>query len=121
MAHGEDPEAPRLVPAAATDYTTGYLGAAGAALALVRQATEGGSWLVEVSLCATAAWLVRLGAELDPGSATGLGDVAARQQQVATEWGTLTHLAPVEQLSVTPSRWDQPPCGRGTHPLAWST
>lgn len=121
VAHGEDPDAPRLVPAAATDYTTGYLGAAGATLALVRQTTEGGSWLVEVSLCATAAWLVRLGTDLDAGSATGFGDIAPRQQKVATEWGLLTHLAPVEQLSVTPSRWDLPPCGRGTHPLVWST
>ncbi|MCC5953713.1 MAG: CoA transferase [Acidimicrobiia bacterium] len=120
VAHGEDPERPRLVPAAATDYTTGYLGAAGAVEALVRQASEGGSWLVEVSLCATAAWLVRLGTDLDPGTACGLGDVAARQQLTATEWGPLMHLGPVEHLSVTPSRWDRPPCGRGTHALEWT-
>lgn len=119
IAHGEDPDAPRLIPAAATDYTTGYLGAAGAAAALARQATEGGSWLVEVSLCATAGWLVRLGADRDPAAAPGLGDVAGRQQQMATEWGTLTHLAPVEQLALTPSRWVLPPTSRGAHPLAW--
>lgn len=37
---------PRLLPAAATDYTTGYLAAAGVAQALCRQAEEGGSWRV---------------------------------------------------------------------------
>lgn len=120
IAHAEDHDEPRLAPAAATDYTTGYLGAAGAAEALVRRATEGGSWLVEVSLCATAAWLTRIGADLDPLAATGLGDVAARQQQTETAWGTLTRLAPVEQLSATPARWDLPPCPKGAHPLAWS-
>jgi crotonobetainyl-CoA:carnitine CoA-transferase CaiB-like acyl-CoA transferase len=121
IAHAEHPDRPRLVPAAATDYTTGYLGAAGAAAALVRQATEGGSWLVEVSLCATAAWLVRLGADRDPAAATGLGDVADRQQRTDSAWGTLTHLAPVEQLSATPARWDLPPAPPGSSPLAWST
>lgn len=121
MGEAEAAEAPRLIPAAATDYTTGYLGAAGAAAALVQRAQHGGSWLVEVSLCATAGWLVRLGATCDPAEATGVGDVAARQQQTPTAWGLLTHLAPVERLSVTPARWDLPPCPAGSHPLRWAT
>ena len=121
LAHAENPEDPQLVPAAVTDYTTGYLGAAGAAVALAQRATEGGSWIVEVSLCATAAWLVRLGAVLDPVTASGLGDVSARQQQTPTERGLLTHLAPVERLSHTPVRWDLPPCPSGVHLLEWPT
>lgn len=120
MAHAEDPDRPHLVPAAATDYTTGYLGAAGVAEALVRRTTEGGSWLVEVSLCQTAAWLIRLGATCDPAAAIGLGDVAARQQRTATTWGTLRHLAPIERLSVTPAGWDLPPSPRGSSALAWA-
>jgi len=36
------------------DFITGYLGAAGATAALLRQATEGGSWQVTVNLTRTA-------------------------------------------------------------------
>ncbi|MEZ5135754.1 MAG: CoA transferase [Acidimicrobiales bacterium] len=38
--------APKLVPAAATDYTTGYLAAAGVLAALRHRTEAGGSWLV---------------------------------------------------------------------------
>jgi crotonobetainyl-CoA:carnitine CoA-transferase CaiB-like acyl-CoA transferase len=117
LAWAEEPGEPRLVPAAATDYTTGYLAAAGAAEALCRRAEVGGSWLVEVSLAQTAAWLGRLGADLDPGRASGFGEL--RRQRVPTAWGTLTHLAPIERLSVTPPRWDTPPVPRGASRPEW--
>lgn len=119
IAHTEDPTSPRLIPAAATDYTTGYLAAAGVAEALWRRATGGGGWRVEASLAQTAAWLQRLGADLDPADATGLGDVAARQQHTDSAWGRLTQLAPIEELPVTPPRWASPPVPRGSSPLAW--
>jgi crotonobetainyl-CoA:carnitine CoA-transferase CaiB-like acyl-CoA transferase len=121
LAHAENPADPHLIPAAATDYTTGYLGAAGAVEALHRRATTGGSWAVDVSLCQTAAWLHRLGADLDPETASGFGDVAARQVEVDSGWGRLRALAPVEVLSRTPPRWDLPPTRLGTASLAWST
>ena len=54
-------EAPRLIAAAATDYTTGYLGALGAMAALYRRSIEGGSYHVEVSLAQTANWLYEFG------------------------------------------------------------
>ena len=38
------------------DYITGYMGAIGASAALVKRATEGGSWHVSVSLTRTAMW-----------------------------------------------------------------
>lgn len=117
VAWAEDPSAPHLVPAAATDYTTGYLAAAGAVEALVRRAELGGSWLVEVSLAQTAAWLGRLGADLDPLLASGLGEL--RQEQTSTTWGTLTHLAPIERMSATPPRWDTPPVPRGASRPDW--
>ena len=47
---------PRLLPAAATDYNTGYLAALGTMVALARRAREGGSWLVR-SLSQTGMWL----------------------------------------------------------------
>jgi crotonobetainyl-CoA:carnitine CoA-transferase CaiB-like acyl-CoA transferase len=117
LAWAEEPAAPRLAPAAATDYTTGYLAAAGVCQALCRRAEEGGSWLVDVSLAQTATWLGRLGADIDPARATGLGDL--QRQHVPTAWGMLTHLAPVERMSSTPPRWDTPPVPRGSSPLAW--
>ena len=68
IAVGDDPMArPALIPAAACDYTTGYLTALGVMGALHRRATEGGSWHVQTSLVQTAMWLNRLGRVLRPG------------------------------------------------------
>jgi crotonobetainyl-CoA:carnitine CoA-transferase CaiB-like acyl-CoA transferase len=114
---GEGP--PRLIPAAATDYTTGYLAAFGAMMALARRAVEGGSWLVRASLSQTGMWLTRLGADLDPEAAAGLGDVASRLTTTDTAWGRLTHLAPAEEMEHTPPHWALPPAPLGSHPAAW--
>jgi crotonobetainyl-CoA:carnitine CoA-transferase CaiB-like acyl-CoA transferase len=110
---------PRLIPAAATDYTTGYLAAFGVMAALARRAVEGGSWLVRASLCQTGMWLTRLGADQDPAKAAGLGDVASRLTHCDTVWGRLTHLAPVVEMEHTPPRWDRPPAPLGAHPATW--
>ena len=112
-------DVPRLIPAAATDYTTGYLAAAGTLTALSRQMDEGGSWLVEVSLCQTGTWLQSGGADCDAASATGLDDATARLQTVDTAWGVVSHLPPVEQLERTPARWRFPPVPLGSHDLTW--
>jgi crotonobetainyl-CoA:carnitine CoA-transferase CaiB-like acyl-CoA transferase len=113
------PEKPRLVPAAACDYTTGYLAAYGAMAALARRAQEGGSWLVRASLCQTGMWLAGLGATCDPDAATGVGDPADLLTETDTPHGRLTHLAPVEELSETPTRWERPTVPLGTHPPEW--
>lgn len=110
---------PALIPAAACDYTTGYLAAWGAVEALRRRTTEGGSWLVEASLCQTAAWLGRLGPRCDPGAATGFGDLSGHMTTSETGWGTLTHLAPLPRMPRTPARWDQPTVPLGSHPARW--
>ena len=56
------PAQPRLpVTGMINDYITGYLGAAGAAAALVKRATEGGSWHTTVNLTRTAMWCGSLG------------------------------------------------------------
>jgi crotonobetainyl-CoA:carnitine CoA-transferase CaiB-like acyl-CoA transferase len=53
---------PRLpVTGLINDYITGYMGAIGAAAALVKRATEGGSWHVTVNLTRTAMWCGSLG------------------------------------------------------------
>ena len=113
--------APRLLPAAATDYTTGYLAAVGALIALSRQMDEGGSWLVEASLCQTAEWIQSGGSDLDSADASGLDDSRLERLTVDTAWGEVSHLPPVEQLERTPARWRRPPSPLGTHDLSWST
>ena len=66
---------PRLVPAAAADYTTGYLAALGTMAALRRRSIEGGAYHVRASLCQTATWIAEDGPCVDPSTATGPGDI----------------------------------------------
>ena len=47
---------PVLIPAAACDYTTGFLAALGTMVALWRRSHEGGSYHVRASLCQTGMW-----------------------------------------------------------------
>ncbi len=117
MAHLHGGEAtPALVPAAATDYTTGYLAAYGVIAALAERARSGGSWHVRASLCQTAGWILRMGGSLEGDAAIGVGDVATRMQTCEGAWGRLSHLAPVTQMSETPPRWDVAPSPLGSHP-----
>lgn len=118
--HGEAGR-PQLVPAAACDYTTGYLAAFGVQQALLRRISEGGSWHVEVSLCQTAAWILRANRRADPAAATGLGAVERFTTTCETERGRLVHLGPVAHLSVTDPHWSLPSALPGTHPAEWAT
>ena len=61
ICHDNRPERPMLLPAAACDYTTGYLAAYGVLLALARRAREGGSYHVRVSLCQSGMFIHRQG------------------------------------------------------------
>ena len=110
---------PRLAPAAANDYTTGWLGAYGAMVALARRAVEGGSWHVEVSLAQTSGWYLSLGSHLDPAAAEPL-DVAPFLTTVdSPDFGVVTHLRPALELSDTRPGWDLPPARLGAHDPAW--
>ena len=113
---------PRYLPVSAIDYTTGYLMAFGAAVALARRAVEGGSWLVGISLARVGKYIVDQGlvsqyenlpedlqaAELDP--------LLAEMDSPA---GRIRHLKPVLRLSATPPYWSRPPVPLGTHPAQW--
>jgi crotonobetainyl-CoA:carnitine CoA-transferase CaiB-like acyl-CoA transferase len=110
---------PRLIPAAATDYTTGYLAAYGVMEALRRRAAQGGSWHVRASLVQTGMWLTRLGADRDPEAAPGIGDPNDRLASCETDWGRLTHLRPPIEMERTPPRWERPPTPLGSAPPEW--
>jgi crotonobetainyl-CoA:carnitine CoA-transferase CaiB-like acyl-CoA transferase len=112
-------DSPRILPAAACDYTTGYLGAVGAIAAINRRAIEGGSWHVRVSLARTAMWFDDLGAACDTEAAPGVEDPELLERD--TGHGRLRYLAPVVCMSKTPPRWDLPPVPLGSHEPVWAT
>ena len=112
--------APRLLAAAAADYTTGYLAALGTMAALRRRSIEGGSYHVRASLCQTAMWIAEDGPCMDPTAATGLGDTSRWLTTTPTGFGELSHMTPVAQLSKTPGRWRLPVAPLGTHTAAWA-
>lgn len=119
-AHGGSLSAPALLPAAACDYTTGYLAALGTLAALRRRAHEGGSYQVRVSLAGTGRWITELGTTCDPAAATGPGDVEPWMvESVRADGTTLRHLSPVVQLSATPARWDRPSPPLGADAPEW--
>lgn len=113
------PERPELMPAAACDYTTGYLAALGTMAALWRRAREGGSYHVRASLCQTGMWFESLGPICDPTQARGLSGVDQWCIDSDTPFGQLHHLAPVPEMSATPPRWDRPTAPLGHHPPEW--
>jgi crotonobetainyl-CoA:carnitine CoA-transferase CaiB-like acyl-CoA transferase len=103
---------PELIPAAVLDYTTGYLAAAGAMAALLRRIREGGSWLVQVSLAATAMWLQSLGkidAASVPESWEPRDGLDPYLVSCDTKAGRLELLGPVVRMSRTPPLMGGPP------------
>ena len=74
---GSAAESRFLVTFLINDYITGYMGAIGAAAALVKVATEGGSWHVTVNLTRTAMWCGSLGL-VDPTRGRRDGDLTMR-------------------------------------------
>jgi crotonobetainyl-CoA:carnitine CoA-transferase CaiB-like acyl-CoA transferase len=114
---------PELIPAAACDYITGYLAAAGAAAALLRRIREGGSWHVQVSLSATAQWLQSLGkipaAQIPQSWSPGEG-LDPYLKSCQTGAGRLEFLGPVVQMSKTPPVWRRPPPVPGSDAARWT-
>jgi len=111
---------PRLLPAAATDYNTGYLAALGTMIALGRRAREGGSWHVRASLCQTGMWLSRMRRSDTAGAGLDAEQVAPFLVQSDTAYGRLSHLGPIVEMSETPARWALPTPPLGTHPPVWT-
>lgn len=112
---------PKLLPASACDYTTGYLGAYGTLLALGRRAREGGSYHVRVSLCQSGMFIYRQGhvdySEQDMDLSPAELDSIMIESE--TGHGPLKHLGPVLSLSETPPYWDKPTPVLGSNTPEW--
>ena len=110
ICHDNDPARPRLLPAAACDYTTGYLAAYGVLLALARRARDGGSYHVRVSLCQSGMFIHRQGKVAFPMPDMDLSpaELAAISIDTAPKSGPLRHLGPLLHLSETPPHWTRP-------------
>lgn len=104
------PERPKLLPAAACDYTTGYLGAYGILLALARRAKEGGSYHVRVSLCQSGMFVYRQGKTEAVDPDIGLSDAELDTMRITSHpaYGPLRHLGPILQMSETQPHWTRP-------------
>ncbi|MDB5954807.1 CoA transferase [Ramlibacter sp.] len=102
---------PKLVFAPVCDYTTGYLTAYGALLALGRRGREGGGWRVHTALCGAAMLVQRQGLVEGFAEATGKlteQELAPLLVQESGSYGELRTLGPALQLSETPPHWDKP-------------
>ena len=116
-----DAEVPAVVPAAPTDYMTGYLASVGVMIALHRRATIGGSWHVRTSLSRTAMWFRDLGLVDESVTRTqpSRDEVESWSFTRDSTWGRLTAFAPVAEMSRTPPRWDLPSAEPGSHQPSW--
>ncbi len=116
--HGRDQgdDRPALLPAAVTDYTTGYLAAFGALAALERRARVGGSYWVRVSLARTGMWVRGLGRRRGLSPAPLTEEQTARlEDRMETPWGPVRFLRPAVSISTSRVGWTLPPVPLGTH------
>ena len=121
ICHEGSAEGPKRLPAAACDYTTGYLGAYGVLLALARRAREGGSYHVRVSLCQSGMFIYRQG-KLDGVPASADVDPEVIQQiriETTGESGQFRHLGPILELSETSPHWVRPTPALGADGPVW--
>jgi crotonobetainyl-CoA:carnitine CoA-transferase CaiB-like acyl-CoA transferase len=99
---------PSLIAAPVLSTLTGYLAAAGAMAAVLRRIREGGSWHVEVSLAATAAWLLSLG-RIDATVMLTRDGLDPYLYSCETKDGWFELLGPVVRMDKTPLVQGVPP------------
>jgi hypothetical protein len=114
-------EGPKELPAQILDHATGHLMAFGAMMARARQAREGGSWHVQLSLARTGRWLRELGRIADGLAAADLKSDAIGPfvEEIASGFGPLRSVRHAALLSRTPAAWSRPAMPLGSHPLQW--
>lgn len=114
-------DGPKELPAQMLDHATGYFMAFGAMMAKARQAREGGSWHVQVSLAQTGRWLWNLGRVNDGLAISDLKADAVTPfiEEVPSGFGPLRSVSHSAQLSKTPAFWARPAMPLGSHPPKW--
>ena len=117
-AHAFGSGPPRALPMQILDHASGQLIALAACAALRRQALEGGSWHVQVSLAVTGRWLRGLG-RVANGFDAAKPDFTPYLETVDSGFGRLGAVRHAAVLSATPASWTRPSMPPGTHPLAW--
>ncbi len=109
---------PRPMPMQILDHATGYLIAFGAAVALLRQQNEGGSWQVRVSLAQTGQWLRGLG-RVGDSFAIKPPDRAQYLEKSSSGFGEVLALRHSAELERTPAKWELPSMPPGSHSMRW--
>jgi crotonobetainyl-CoA:carnitine CoA-transferase CaiB-like acyl-CoA transferase len=114
-------DGPKELPAQMLDHATGYFMAFGAMMAKARQAREGGSWHVQVSLAQTGRWLWKLGRVADGLDTRDLTGEAVTPfiEEVGSGFGALRSVRHSAILSKTPAFWARPAMPLGSHPPQW--
>jgi hypothetical protein len=114
-------DGPKELPMQILDHATGYLMATGAMMARARQAREGGSWHVEVSLARTGLWLWEMGRLADGLAAPEIerSAIAPLLQRMPSGFGELEAVRHAAQLSATPASWSRPAMPLGSHAPLW--
>src|SRR4051812_22891696 len=114
-------DGPKELPSQMLDHATGYLMAFGAMMAKARQAREGGSWHVRVSLAQTGNWLWSLGRVADGFRTEDLKAeaLAPLMEEVPSGFGPLRAVRHSALLSKTPAFWARPAMPLGSHPPQW--
>jgi crotonobetainyl-CoA:carnitine CoA-transferase CaiB-like acyl-CoA transferase len=114
-------DGPKELPAQMLDHATGYLMAFGAMMARARQAREGGSWLVRVSLAQTGRWLWNLGRVADGLKTEDIKGEAIRPflEDMPSGFGVLSAVSHSAKLSKTPAFWARPAVPLGSHAPEW--
>jgi crotonobetainyl-CoA:carnitine CoA-transferase CaiB-like acyl-CoA transferase len=112
---------PKELPCQALDHASGYLMAFGAMMARARQAREGGSWLVRVSLAQTGRWLWGLGRVPDgfAGAEPSPDEVEGFLETSGSPFGEIRAVRHAAQLSETPAHWARPVVPLGAHAPEW--
>ncbi|WP_108513119.1 CoA transferase [Bradyrhizobium algeriense] len=114
-------DGPKELPAQMLDHATGYFMAFGAMMAKARQAREGGSWHVQVSLAQTGRWLWNLGRVAGGLATEDLKGEAVRPfvEEAGSGFGVLRSVRHSAVLSKTPAFWTRPAMPLGSHPPQW--
>jgi crotonobetainyl-CoA:carnitine CoA-transferase CaiB-like acyl-CoA transferase len=114
-------DGPKELPAQMLDHATGYLMAFGTMMAKARQAREGGSWHVRVSLAQTGRWIWNLGRLTDGLKAPDVTEETARpfMEALPSGFGPTLAVSPAAKLSKTPAFWARPAVPLGTDKAEW--